>query len=217
MESIEEKYVLKTYNKIAKSFDKTRIMIWKCVIDFISTLNKNTSVLEVGCGNGKNIKYLLQNGFTNVSGCDISPEFVTICLAQNLNVIEANMTNLPYLDNSVENIICIAVLHHLSMQEYRVNAIRELLRIVKENGRILLTVASYEFPFSKKIKLIHPDNYSDVLISWDLPQTKNIADRYYHLFKQNELEELCILAGVIHFESFFEHDNWGIIITKDLS
>ena len=45
------------YDRHWQRFDVSRVRIWKCVRDFTSTLLKNSTVLDVGCGNGKNVKY----------------------------------------------------------------------------------------------------------------------------------------------------------------
>ena len=41
------------YNNIAEEFDRTRISLWRCVIDFLDTFPADSKILDVGCGNGK--------------------------------------------------------------------------------------------------------------------------------------------------------------------
>jgi SAM-dependent methyltransferase len=216
METIEKTRVLDTYNVIADEFDKTRVCIWGCVKKFISQLSVSDRILDAGCGNGKNMKYMIDNGFTDVHGCDFTPNFVSICKTQSLNVIEANILSLPYDNNFFDSVICIAVLHHFYTYQNRINAIKELYRVVKPRGKILITVSSHEYPFCKSRNVVG-DNDQDSLIPWNTPQKGKIGDRYYHLFIEKELESLCVNAGINagHINSFLEHGNWCVIITKN--
>ena len=57
MNAIEKKYVYDTYSKIAHSFSNTRSYIWPSVKLFLDNLDVGSIILEVGCGNGKNLDY----------------------------------------------------------------------------------------------------------------------------------------------------------------
>lgn len=208
---MEETYVKDTYNTIATQFDSTRYCTWACVENFFKDVSKESYILEAGCGNGKNLQYLFSNGYKYIKGCDFCNNFVKICKLKSLDVIEADVTNLPYEDNSFDIIICIAVIHHLSTSELRIKAINELIRIIKPTGKILITVSSYEEPFYEDCDLTS----QDVMIPWkDRISKKIIAHRYYHLFKKNELESLIVNDKIKSIESFYELKNWGVILTK---
>jgi ubiquinone/menaquinone biosynthesis C-methylase UbiE len=208
--SIETKYVVNAYNKIARNFDITRMYIWPCVISFLDTIDKKSFVLDVGCGNGKTIKYLKKKGFVFVKGCDISSEFVKICQEKHLDVESANILNVPYETSYFDCVICTAVIHHLSIQSDRINAIDELIRITKSGGTVLISVASFENQFYKE----HNDK-QDAIIPWKNSSGEHIVDRYYYLFKINELETLCSynkdIEKIDRLDSLY---NWSVIITK---
>ena len=70
---IEKKYVVDSYNKIANSFSETRYKAWPSTVRFIQSLPVNSKVLEVGCGNGKN---MLVRDDVQIQGCDISNELI---------------------------------------------------------------------------------------------------------------------------------------------
>ena len=201
-----------TYDLISKDFDKTRIMIWKCVQNFINNISdKKSIILDAGCGNGKNMVYMKNKGFEFVKGCDFSDNFVKLCITKNLDVIQANLLDVPFESDTFDNIISIAVIHHLSTEGNRIKAIRELLRVIKKKGRILITVSSFEFPFYKKMESLT----QDLMIPWKNPKGDILGHRYYYLFKKYELERLCCLAGGVVLDSFFEHDNWIVILGKE--
>jgi predicted TPR repeat methyltransferase len=63
-EQFEKRYVNDVYNEIAPEFDQSRYNVWPSVESFLrqtvesfksADATATTSVLEVGCGNGKNL------------------------------------------------------------------------------------------------------------------------------------------------------------------
>ena len=51
---------------------------------------------------------------------------------------------LPYKDETFDAVLSIAVIHHIATTERRVRAIRELARILRVGGRIIISVWSME-------------------------------------------------------------------------
>lgn len=65
--------------------------------------------------------------------------------------------------------------------------------------------------------------HQDMLVPWKLKQNnENMNDsenndfmRFYHVFEENELENLCIsIGGIIIEKSFYEQGNWCVILKK---
>lgn len=197
--------VIDTYNKIAKEFDVGRYLTWGCFEKFINKIHKDKSIVEIGCGNGVNLLRLEELGYKYVSGCDLSSKLVEICLNKNLNVVEGDICNLQYADNSYDVTLCIAVLHHLSTVELKKCAIRELVRITKDNGLIFITVNSH-FEWTKYVKI---NNNGDIMIKqWD-------CDLFYHLF---EPEELTLLFDDFNDCSIYEtYDNSHVVGIVDIN
>ena len=207
---IEENYVVSTYNKIANKFSETRYSVWKSVISFLNDIPENATVIEVGCGNGKNM--LLRDDL-RFYGCDISIEFVKICKEKGLNVIEANNLCLPYTDNSFDYSLSVAVIHHLSSDEHRLDAINELVRITKPKGKIFIEVWAFEQEDANKFDF----NNQDVLVPFkDRITGKNLGNRYYHLFKKGELENIINnINNISIIDSFYEKSNWCVVVQKN--
>ena len=88
-------------------------------------------------------------------------------------------------------ILCIAVFHHLSNYENRLNALFEMKRLLKPNGKILLSVWSINQP-SKTRRTFN--NYGNNIVLWD--NNGKIYERYYYIFQIDELKNLFKKTGL---------------------
>jgi tRNA (uracil-5-)-methyltransferase TRM9 len=203
---IENKYVYKTYNEIAKDFDDTRFCRWNSVRLFLDSLEKYSLIADIGCGNGKYMKYK-QNELFYI-GNDTSIELLNIFnqkMNNITNIILANGIQLPYKNNSFDAVISIAVLHHIYKPENRLLFISELIRICKPNGIIHITV--WADTINKKKCKSYGEIAGDYLISW-----KNKYSRYYHLFNKDEIINMMDNYKNITYELIYEMENWCITI-----
>ena len=110
--NIEDIYVKNTYELIAKHFNVTRVFTWSWITDFIDSLELNSTIYDIGCGNGRNMNFPNQN-FIGIDNCT---NFINICKNAGKNVINCNMTNINLPNNSADAIICIAAFHHFRMK-----------------------------------------------------------------------------------------------------
>ena len=55
-----------------------------------SLIYENSKILDVGCGNGELMKYILENISKNIRGLEISKKNVQECIEKGLTVIEGN-------------------------------------------------------------------------------------------------------------------------------
>jgi alkylated DNA repair protein alkB family protein 8 len=130
---------LNTYEVIAKEFSDSRAYVWKCVKDFTKLITPNSSVLEIGCGNGKNIEYILNNIICNIIGIDTCQNFVDMCTAKKFQVYNNNISNLQFTDSNFDFVLCIAVFHHLLSEVHQINAMNEILRVMKSEAIGIIT------------------------------------------------------------------------------
>ena len=77
-------------------------------------------------------------------GSDYSQELLQVAKSRGREVVACDNLALPFRDNCYDALISIAVIHHFSSYERRVQAIREMARIVKPNGRIMIYVWAFE-------------------------------------------------------------------------
>lgn len=220
----ETQYVHSVYSLIARSFDKTRYKPWNIVRSFLETVPAHTSLLDIGCGNGKNLHYMLGHhphaSTINAHGCDITPELIAIasqkCPTAAAFVV-ANCTNLPYASSAFDTVLCTAVLHHLSTRERRRTCIREIIRVLRPNGRALISVWATS-AHKPSWEPYGAGGAHDFLVPWK-KETQE-AKRFYHLYTEEELISDIKAASdslydiTIDIQSTFECDNWHALVTR---
>ena len=171
----------KVYDIIAKDFSQTRIFTWKWTDDFMKNIPKGSTILDIGCGNGRNLGY---NDMI-MYGIDISIEqlknFSQKTIREFPNLIQSNMISIPFRNNIFDYILVIASFHHLNTLEERIYCLSEMNRVLRPGGKILLSVWSINQPKKTKRTFSH---YGDTIVYW-----KNIP-RYYYIFELGEIKEL---------------------------
>ena len=207
MNDFERKYVYDTYTKIALHFNSTRHYVWPNIKKYIDNIPKDSNIADIGCGNGKN----MYRDDCSMIGVDFCDEFVKLCKFKGKNVIKGNCLKIPLKSNYYDVVLNIAVLHHLSSVDRRIDAINELIRIAKHKGKILIQVWGFE---SKR------SDTQDAMIEWNLKKKFNKEkkeikiNRYYYLFKNDELKKLIPLEKVNILNYYNSHNNWVIELEK---
>lgn len=205
---MEKKYVCDIYNKISYDFNHTRMYVWPWMRDYLDSIAMNNKVLDIGCGNGRNMLY--RNYELDMYGIDNCQEFVKLCHSKYLNVKYSDMTYLPYSDNFFDNIICIASFHHLYTHERRVSALQEMKRVLKNGGEICLSVWSKNQPAKTRVVF---EKYGDNIVKWCDSKTGVQYDRYYYIFEINELCDLFDLCGLKLVKHYYDCGNEIFILT----
>jgi len=87
-------------------------------LPILKEFNKDRRILELGCGRGIFLEFLINNGYKNVFGIDVSKEQINIAKAQNLNAEEIGV--LEYLKSNNEKfdlIFAIDLIEHFHKNE----------------------------------------------------------------------------------------------------
>ncbi|SCU91948.1 LAFA_0F06898g1_1 [Lachancea sp. 'fantastica'] len=277
-EAKEQEFVHEVYNDIASHFSQTRYKPWPIVTKYLEEQHTGSVGIDVGCGNGK---YLDVNPNVFLIGSDRSENLVKHAHERNTrcNVMVADGLRLPHRDKSFDFAISIAVVHHWSTRQRRIDAIAHILSKVKPRGTALIYCWALEQASSRRG--YHEGQEQDVLVPWVLqgphakdasgksaksqkprpkgpdltnipPQersaavqqwkrqqeqdkarakkqeqeiataaqadpkqdTNNTKYRYYHLYKEGELEQDCTSAGGLVVASGYEKDNWYVIVQR---
>lgn len=207
----EELYVRDAYNQISNAFDKTRVSHWKSVKKFVLDLKPESLVLDAGCGNGKNMQI---TDHVKYVGCDNCENLIDICKKKGLDVVLANIKKLPFPDNHFDAVMCIAVLHHIYDATIRFDVVKELMRVLKVSGKIIIQVWAKEQKLTERFMSINNDN--DFFVTWK--NNDVVIKRFYHLFSELEIDELVSLVckdkTVTLIKKEYELDNWTITFLK---
>ncbi|XP_041851484.1 alkylated DNA repair protein alkB homolog 8 [Melanotaenia boesemani] len=144
---LEEEYVHRVYDAIASHFSRTRHTPWPRVCHFLSSLPPGSVLADVGCGNGK---YLGVNPQLVTVGCDRSSALIQICVERGFHAFLSDALSVPLRTASCDACISIAVIHHFSTQDRRLEAVKELMRLLKPGGRALIYVWAFEQEYNKQ-------------------------------------------------------------------
>jgi len=194
------KYLLnksrRDYNLIAGEFSNTRQLPWP-EIKFLFD-DSSGRVLDLGCGNGRFYPFF-KGHYIGVDNSEKLIELAKIRFPE-ADFRTADALNLPFEDNSFDRIYSIAVLHHIPSKELRLKFLKEAKRVLKPNGRLILTVwKRKDFLFKFTLLNLFKLDFRDVLEPWG----KKVL-RYYHCFSKRELKKLVEKAG-------FEIKDIGIV------
>lgn len=203
------------YDLIANSFDNSRVRIWNTVKEFLNNYNTNDTLLDCGCGNGKNMIYANNIGY-NSEGFDISNKLLNICIAKNLNVYYNDVLNFKS-NKKYNKIIAIATLHHLETIEEQKLAILNLLNSLSDNGTLLISFWSKEKNFNNENYIKNKIDYRDFnsgpnYVKWKL-SPNNIINRFYYIHDYNSINNLAESLGYNYIITW-ELQNWFILFYK---
>ncbi|KAM3724300.1 Alkylated DNA repair protein alkB [Dirofilaria immitis] len=235
--AIEKQYVSAVYESIADHFDTTRHAQWNGVAKFLANFEAGTIVYDIGCGNGKYLK--LDDGLIKI-GCDLCSNLCRIANQKHCNVLRADILSLPFKNSSAGAILCIAVIHHLTTKMRRLRAIEEIIRVLKPDGQACITAWAYEQKLcdepseylkmrrkKRDVQMNRRDSHGrlrvhegreftqpDMLVPFQNADGSRFL-RYYHLFRDFELEDLIIdVGGCVIEKYFYEQGNWIAYVRK---
>lgn len=143
---------------------------------------KKGRLIDIGCGNCRN---LLQFKNLELYGIDFSEKMLKqaekFCKKNNLkvNLKKADMRKIPFKNNYFNYCLCLASMHNLSKEDAD-KTLKEIYRILKENGRCLIFVWNKYPRFILKRK--------ETLIPWR--KKEKVYYRYYYLYSYYEFKGL---------------------------
>ncbi|MEA1909725.1 MAG: class I SAM-dependent methyltransferase [Patescibacteria group bacterium] len=120
----------------------SRRIILQTFVQKIVQNNRIEKILDVGCGTGFNLQWLKK--FGEVIGVDSNEEAVRLCNNRNIVAIQGNTDTLPSQIHGVSLVTAFDVLEHIENDN---RALQEWGRVLRPNGRLLLTVPAYQWLF----------------------------------------------------------------------
>jgi ubiquinone/menaquinone biosynthesis C-methylase UbiE len=131
------------YDRISSIYDEVFVVhrvhaetILKVINDISSDREKETLVLDLGCGTGM-LSMMLDEKGVKVVGLDIS--FSSLCVLRQhnprFNVIQADANCLPFTDEAFSNVVCLGVWRHFSDLQ---KALNQVSRVLSSDGAFIV-------------------------------------------------------------------------------
>jgi len=188
------------FNQIAPSWYNFRHWsIFRNELESLAQRWQGGKLLNIGCAHGPDFLPFKHN--FELYGVDFSVEMLKFAqkyarkfhFSVNLSLAEVSL--LPYGDETFDQVIAVATYHHLNTKEKRLAALKELRRVLKPGGEAFVTVWNHwqtRFWFRRR----------EVAVPWRT-RGKTLY-RYYYLFSYPELERLVRQSALQVLKSFPE-------------
>ena len=160
---------------------------YKIIADLIE---KNSSVLDVGCDDGTLMEFLKVNKNNNIRGIEISKDKVQICIAKGLTVIEGNaeLDLKQFPDNSFDYVVLGQTLQAFINPEI---VIKELLRVGK---KAIVTIPNFGH---WKVRL-------NLLLKGTMPITNSLPNDWYNTpnIHMCTIKDFVKFSKIMNFKMF---------------
>jgi SAM-dependent methyltransferase len=161
----------------------TQSRLFRCLGPLKDEL-KGKVVLEAGCGAGRFTEILLKEGAQLVSS-DLSSAVEVnkdnFPISENHLVIQADINNMPYADESFDIVICMGVIQHTPVPE---TTIENLFKLVKKGG--WLVIDHYTFTRSNVLRVapLYRRSMRKKKADETIPIVNRLVKRYLPLHKK---------------------------------
>ena len=189
----------KVWDKIAPFWNKYKvergIKNTSLIDEFIE--EKDNNILDLGCGSGRN--FIKIKGFKGtIYGVDFSEQMLKFAkknsekIGINVKLTKANVWDIPFKDNFFDKVIFMATLHCIKGKQKRIKTLKEIYRVLKQKGRMLITIWNKK---SKRWK----NKGKEITARWTVENvdedvnTNSLdaekVERYYYLYDYDELKQ----------------------------
>jgi ubiquinone/menaquinone biosynthesis C-methylase UbiE len=120
----------------------------------------DVGVLDAGCGGGMQLKELVQIYGSGAVGIDLSPISLALCKERSTTaypiekLINSSVSELPFKDETFNAVVSLDVLYHKGIPD-DVAALKEVERVLKEDGILILNLPAYEFLSGPHDEAVH--------------------------------------------------------------
>jgi ubiquinone/menaquinone biosynthesis C-methylase UbiE len=109
-------------------------------------------VLDVGCGTGVMLQELVPE-WRLAAGCDGSDLALSFCRRRGLrHLVQCDATSLPFRSGGLDLVTALDVIEHLDDDE---TCLREIARVCRPGGHVLLHVPAFRILWTEKDELNH--------------------------------------------------------------
>jgi 2-polyprenyl-3-methyl-5-hydroxy-6-metoxy-1,4-benzoquinol methylase len=130
-----------SHTEPARHFAPRQSYIQRLIRQHISQ-NRNTRILDLGCGHGAFLYFLQQAGYQDIHGVDVSHEQVALANRFGISAIEQQEIGLflaTFEDETVDVVLLMDVLEHLTRGEL-FDMLDDVFRILRPGGKCIAHV-----------------------------------------------------------------------------
>jgi methionine biosynthesis protein MetW len=175
--------------------------------NFAQWIPNASSVLDLGCGDGALLAFLIKQRQVRAQGIELSEEAVIRCVAEGLSVFQQDIdTGLSeYADKSVDYVILNQTLQQVKKPDF---ALQEALRVGKKTIVGIPNFAYYKARAS-------------IFFRGRVPVTAALPFEWYdtpnlHFLSLADFVDYCKKKGIIIEHSFFKTDNRQVKLLPNL-
>ncbi len=185
---------------------RTRAFIPQDLQDLDKYTQEGERVLDSGCASGRLFE-IFKNKKIDFYGIDFSKKLIELAKRKypQANFQTINALNTPFKDNYFDKIYSISVLHNIPSQALQMQYLKEMRRILKPEGLIILRVwyfwkrikawkLFFRYTALKIIGKSKMDFY-DIFLPWKNSKGEVMIQRYFHCFTKRKLIFLIERAG----------------------
>ena len=150
-------------------------------------IKPNSKVLDLGCGQGILLKYLIEQKNVHGYGLEINPDKITACIKKGLNVIEQNLDKglSNFQENTIDTMVMTQALQAVQRPDLLLD---EMLRIGNE---AIITFPNFGYWRTRFY----------LLLKGRMPMSKTLPYNWYdtpniHLCTFRDFEVLCHEKGI---------------------
>ncbi len=197
------------YESEGNAFGHTRHHVWELMLDFMDRLKPGQTLVDVGAGNARLLDVVPEGvEYIGIEPSGSLREFAIRRLENHKRskMLAGEFPKLDLQDNIADAVTCVAVLHHVPSDLERQESIKELHKILKPGGQLILSVwnlRSKRFLSWEMIKRawlripgFEGGDRGDLYYIWKAGKTPK--NRYVHAFTLKE------------FKSLFNEIDWKI-------
>jgi 2-polyprenyl-3-methyl-5-hydroxy-6-metoxy-1,4-benzoquinol methylase len=130
----------------------------------ISPKDKKDNILEIGCGMGRFMLMLKENGYQNLTGLDIDQSQIDVAQKENLNVFLSDASDFLMRNNEKYDVIyCFDVLEHIE-KDNQLPLLKLIHQHLSDDGFLVLQVPNAMSPtatYFRYIDFTHLVSYTD--------------------------------------------------------
>jgi len=193
------------YNLIAEDYTRTRAFIPEDIRELAKYASADEKILDSGCASGRLFEVLEK---VDYHGIDISEKLIEIAKYKypSGKFQATNALNSPFPENFFDKAYSISVLHNISSREFQLQYLKEIKRVLKPEGLLILRVWDFwkrkegwrlflKYTILKLIGKAKMD-FFDIFVPWKNSKGGIVVERYFHCFRKREIEGLIRKTGL---------------------